>query len=87
MRIYVFKIKNNSVYHATLVAKGYSEVPRVDLLKKYELIMNHILFHILLLMVIHFRFLAKKVFIEIAFLYGDLEKEIYMKYPQGIEGI
>ena len=34
-------------------------------------------------MVINFGFLAKIVDVKTAFLYGDLEEEIYMECPQG----
>ena len=35
-------------------------------------------------MVLHFSYFAKIVDVEIAFLYGDLEKDIYMECPQGM---
>ena len=38
-------------------------------------------------MVLHFCYLAKMVNVETAFLYGDLEEEIYMEWPQGMSNI
>ena len=38
-------------------------------------------------MVIHFGFLAKIVNVETAFLYGDMEEEIYIKHPQGMSNV
>ena len=45
------------------------------------------MFCIILLMVIHFRYLAKIVDVETAFLYGELEQEIYMECPQGMSDV
>ena len=49
--------------------------------------MNDIMFHILLLMVINFVFLAKIFDIETAFLYRNLKKELYMECPQGMNNV
>ena len=38
-------------------------------------------------MVQHFSYLAKIVNVETAFLYGDLEEEIYMECPQGMHNV
>ena len=38
-------------------------------------------------MMIHFRYSAKIVDLETAFLYGELEEEIYMKCPQGMSDV
>ena len=79
---WVFKIKRNRVYLAHLVACRYSQVPSVDFSKNYSLVVNNVILHILLLMALHLGYLAKIVDIETAFLYRDLEEEIYMECPQ-----
>ena len=71
----VFKIKQNGSYQANLVAFGYGQLPRVD--------MNLIV----LLVMIHFEFLAKVVDIKTAFLNGDLEVEMYMECPPCIRNV
>ena len=38
-------------------------------------------------MVIHFRYLAKRFKVNTTFLYGELEDEIYMEYPQGTSNV
>ena len=76
-----FKIRCNVVYQAGLVAWGYSQVPGI------KLVVNDITFLILLLVVIHFGYLAKIVDVETAFLYGNLEEEIYMECPQGMSNM
>ena len=75
------------MYQACLVACGYSEVPGIDFFENYSPVVNNITFCILLLGVIHFGFLAKIVNVENAFLYGDLDKEIYMEFSQGISDV
>ena len=81
---WVFKIKHNDVCWACLVTCRYSQVPGVDFSKNYSLEVNDITFCTLLLMVLHFSYLAKIVDIGNTFLYGDLEEEIYMECPHGI---
>ena len=73
---WVLKIKHNGVYQVCLVACGYSQVPGIDFSENYSPVVNDIMFCILLLMVLHFGYLAKIVNIETAILYGDLKEEI-----------
>ena len=58
---WVFKIKHNGVYHAYIVACGYSQVIGVDFSKNYPLVVNNITFCILLLIVLYFGYSAKIV--------------------------
>ena len=84
---WVFKIGCNGVYWAHIVACRYSQVTCVDFSEKYSPVVNEITFQILLLMMIHFGYLAKIVNVEIAFLYGDIEEEIYMECPKGMKNV
>ena len=84
---WVFKIKHNGMYHAHLVECGYSQVPGIDFLDNYSPVGNDVTFRILLLMVLHFSYLAEIVNIETVCLYSDLEEEIYMECPQGMSSI
>ena len=72
------------MYRACLVACGYSQVPVIVFSKNDSPVVNDVTFCILLLMVLHFRYLAKIIDVETAFLYGDPEEEIYMECPQGM---
>ena len=49
--------------------------------------MNGIFFCNLLLIVIHFGFSAKIVKVKTAFLYENLEEDIYVKWPQGMTNV
>ena len=69
----VFKIKQNGMYQARLVACGYSQVLGIDFSENYSPVVNDVTFCIMLLMVLHFGYLAKIVDVKTAFLYGDLE--------------
>ena len=57
---WVFKIKHNGVYRVQLVACTYSQVPGINFSENYSLVINNITYCILLLMVIHFEYFAKK---------------------------
>ena len=70
-------IKCNAVYRACLVACEYSQVQGVNFLENNSPVVNDVTFCILLLMVLHFGYLAKIVNVKKAFLYGDLKEEIY----------
>ena len=59
----------------------------VNVSENYSPVVNDITFHILLLMIIHFGFLANIFNVETAFLFGDLEGEINMECPQGMTDV
>ena len=40
---WLFKVKRNGVYHARLVAKGFSQIPGVDFTDNYSPVVNKIL--------------------------------------------
>ena len=84
---WVFKIKRNGTFRARLVACGYSQIPGVDFSQSYSPVINDITFRMLLLAMIYFGLSGKIADVETAFLYGDLEEEIYMECPPGMTGI
>ena len=84
---WALKIKHNSVYWAHLVVCRYCQAPVVNFLDDYSPVVNDVTLCVLLLMVLHFGYLAKIDSLETAFLYGDLEEEIYMECPQGMSNI
>ena len=46
---WVFKIKQNGVFHARLVACGYSQIPGVDFTENYLPVVHDITFFLLLI--------------------------------------
>ena len=84
---WVFKVKRNGVYRARLVACEYSQIPGVDFTENYSPVVNDITFRLMLIAKMVFGLKTKIVDVETAFLYGDLEEEIFMDCPPGLEGV
>ena len=84
---WVFKINHNQVYWVHLVTCGYSHITGLDFSKNYYPVVNDIIFWILLLMVINFRYSAKIVDVKTAFLYSIIKEEIYVECLKGIENV
>jgi len=80
------KLSTKSVFRARLVACSYSQIPGVDFTKNYAPVMNDVTWHILLVAMIVWGMDTIIVDVEMAFLHGDLDKEIYMNLPEGMEG-
>ena len=83
----VFKMKRNGVYHASLVAKGFSQIPGIDFTDNYSPVVNVVAFRVVVARMLIENFKAKVVDIDNAFLNGDLEHEIYMKIPEGYDEV
>ena len=80
---WVFKIKRDGRFRARLVACGYSQIPGVDFTANYSPVINDSTFRFLILLLIYYNFSSMIVDVETAFLYGQLEEEIYMDCPVG----
>ena len=42
----LFKVKTNCVYHARLVAKGFSQIPGMDFTHNYSPVVNEVTFRV-----------------------------------------
>ena len=84
---WVFKVKHNGVYHARLVAKGFSQNPGVDFTDNYSPVVNRVMFRVVVARMLIENLKGKVVDIVKAFLNGDLEHEIYMKIPEGYDEV
>ena len=84
---WVFKVKRNGVYHARLVAKGFSQFPGMDFTDNYTPVVNDLTFRVVVARMIIENLKRKVVDIDNAFLNGDLEHEIYMKIPEGYDEV
>ena len=62
-------------------------LPGINFSENCSQVINNITSCILLLMLRHFGHLAKIVDAETAFLYGNLEEEIYIELPQGMSNV
>ena len=82
---WVLKKKKNGVYRARLVALGYHQIPGIDHKDNFAPVIDETTFRIILIIMMKENLKAEIVDIETAFLYGNLEEEIFMKQPQGLK--
>jgi hypothetical protein len=85
---WVFKKKQNAEgklekHKSQLVAKGYSQVERIDFGDIFSYIAKLTSIRLLLYVVVAFDFEVEHMDVKKTFLHGDLEEEIYMKQPEG----
>ena len=84
---WVFKIKRDGTYRARLVALGYSQIPGVDYTDNFAPVAHDVSFRIALARMMVEKLNSLVMDVETAFLYGDIEEEIFMKSPVGMEEI
>ena len=82
---WVFKKKKNGIYRARLCAIGYSQIAGIDHEYAFAPVVSETTYRIMLVVGLHYRWVMEIVDVETAFLYGNLEEEIYMKIPEGLE--
>ena len=70
---WVFKVNSNGVYHARLVAKGFSQIPGVDFTDNYSPVVNDVTFGVVVARMLIENLKGKVVDIDNAFLNQDLE--------------
>jgi hypothetical protein len=82
---WVFEIKRSGVFRCRLVGAGYSQIPGVDFQDVYQAVADDETFRIMLIlrMLKGYDFLIFDV--ETAFLHGQLDTQIYMDCPKGME--
>ena len=84
---WVFKIKRDGTYRARLVALGYSQIPGVDYTDNFAPVAHDVSFRIALARMMVKKLDSLVMDVETAFLYGDIEEEIFMKSPVGMDEI
>ena len=65
------------------MALGYSQIPGVDFTDNFAPVANDITFHLMLSRKLIEKLSTRIIDVETAFLYGELEDEIYMETPVG----
>jgi len=83
---WIFKVKRDGRYRARLVACGYSRIAGVDYQENYSPVIHDVTYQIMIVLRIIFKLKSRIVDVETAFLHRDLEEEIYMACPEGLEG-
>ena len=84
---WVFKIKRDGTYRPRLVALGYSQIPGVDYTDNFAPEAHDVSLKIALVRMMVEKLDSLVMGVETAFLYGDIEEEIFMKSPVGTEEI
>ena len=82
---WVFKIKRDGTYRARLVALGYSQIPGDDYTDNLARVAHDVTFRIALARMMVEKVDSPVMDVEIAFLYGEIDEEIFMKSPVGME--
>lgn len=85
---WVFKVKykaDGSIerYKARLVAKGFSQQPGTDYDETYAPVARYDSLRLLLALAAHNGWTPRQLDVKSAFLYGTLDREIYMEIPDG----
>ena len=84
---WVFIVKRDGTYRPRLVALGYSQIPGVDYTDNFAPVAHDVSFRIALARMMVEKLDSLVMDVETAFLYGDIEEEIFMKSPVGMEEI
>ena len=86
---WVFKLKSmpdgSTKYKARLVARGFTQVEGVDYKETFAPVVRYTSLRLLLAIANQRDMEVHQMDVKTAFLYGELEEEIYMKQPQGKE--
>lgn len=87
---YTFKLKRNkngevSRYKARLVAQGFSQEPGVDFGETFAPVAKMLSLRIILAIAVKYNLIVEQADAVSAFLQANLEEEIFMRTPQGIE--
>jgi len=79
--------ENNEIvrYKARLVAQGFSQKPGIDYENTYSPVVDAITLRYLISLAIHKSLEMRLMDVVTAYLYGSLDKDIYMKIPEGFK--
>ena len=79
--------ENNEIirYKARLVTQGFSKRPGIDYKETYSLVMDAITFRFLISLAVSEGLDIRLMDVIIAYLYGSIDNEIYMKIPKGFK--
>ena len=87
---WVFKLKEDEYghpirYKARLIAKGYLQKPGVDYDETYSPVAKLTTLRIVLAVGVHRNMYFHRLDVKTAFLYGDLDENVYLNVPEGMQ--
>jgi Reverse transcriptase (RNA-dependent DNA polymerase) len=82
---WVFARKDDGRYRARTVAKGFSQIPGKDFSENFAPVVNDATFRIVLTLKELFELSSEQFDVETAFLYGDLDEDLWMELPEGYQ--
>jgi hypothetical protein len=80
---WVFKVKSSGRYKARLVARGYTQVYGQDYFETYAPVARLTSIRTLLAVAARYKLHVHQIDVKTAFLYRDLDEEIYIEQPPG----
>jgi hypothetical protein len=80
---WVFKIKDNGQFKARMVARGFSQEYGLDYFETYAPVARFASLRLVLAIAAYHCLQIQQMDVDTAFLYGNLEEEIYMEQPEG----
>ena len=84
---WVFKKKKDGRFRARLCALGYSQIPGEDFTDSHSPVVNDVTFRAVLTLMMKNKWDSAVMDITTAFLHGDMEEQVFMKMPQGLDQI
>jgi len=81
---WIFKIKSCGRYKARMVARGFSQEYGIDYLETYAPVSRFASIRIILSLAAKYKLHLQQMDVQTAFLYRDLEEEIYIESPKGL---
>jgi len=82
---WVFDVKTDGRKRARLVAKGFSQVEGIDYDEIFSPVVRYETVRLILALAAIQRWQMSSVDVKTAFLYGELDEELYMEQPQGFK--
>ena len=68
---------------ARLVAKGFHQMPGIDFVETFNLVVKHATIRVVLALAVNSSWPLRQLDVESAFLHGTLQEDVYMEQPQG----